>query len=50
MTPKDPSFGGDFLGQILAAPSLPGTSVYSREMLRHAFGAQKRSGVSTIFL
>ena len=24
MTPKDPFFGGDFLGQILAVPSLPG--------------------------
>ena len=30
MTPKDPFFGGDFLGQILVAPSLPGTFVYSR--------------------
>ena len=30
MTPKDPFFGGDFLGQILAAPSLPGAFVYSR--------------------
>ena len=27
MTPKDPLFGGDFLGQILAADSLPGAFV-----------------------
>ena len=30
MTPKDPSFGGDFLGHILAAPLLLGAFVYSR--------------------
>ena len=35
MTPKDPFFGGDFLGQILAVPSLPGAFVYSRN---HIFG------------
>ena len=30
MTSEDPSFGGDFLGQILAAPSLPGAFLHSR--------------------
>ena len=30
MTPKDPFLGGDFLGQILAADSLPGAFVHSR--------------------
>ena len=30
MTPKDPFFGGDFLGQILASDSLPGAFVHSR--------------------
>ena len=33
MTPKDPLFGGDFLGQILAADSLPGAFVHSRKNL-----------------
>ena len=29
MTPQNPLFGGDFLGQILAADSLPGAFVHS---------------------
>ena len=39
MTPKDPLFGGDFLGQILAADSLPGAFVHSRieSLVRDAF-------------
>ena len=33
MTPKDLFFfGGDFLGQILVADSLPGAFVYSRNL------------------
>ena len=34
MTPKDPLFGGDFLGQILAADSLPGAFVHSRILFK----------------
>ena len=32
MTPKDPLFGGEFLGQILAADSLPGAFVHFRDV------------------
>ena len=34
MTPKDPLFGGDFLGQTPAADSLPGAFVHSRKKIQ----------------
>ena len=45
MTPKDPFFGGDFLGQILASDSLPGAFVHSQEEQRtpkEGGGGQKK--------